>query len=205
MSKGHVPQVELEEPAHAPGPILGGDHVRHHRVVMEGPGQRLGHFGHVGRRDLPDLNHGGEPTLRPMKVGALEVLPVIDGSARVPATAAFVQAGRGSAEEDWEPHRQFVADDGTLELALGGFLIRSGDRTVLVDAGVGNINDGTFMGGQLLDSLAGYGVAPGRRHRRDLHAPALRPRRLGHATRRRRLRERDVPLRRTRLVAFRRS
>lgn len=95
-----------------------------------------------------------------MKVGDLEILPVMDGSARIPATAAFVQAGKGSREEDWSPHQQFVADDGTLELALGGFLIRTGGRTVLVDAGVGRINDGTFAGGQLLDNLAGYGVPP---------------------------------------------
>jgi glyoxylase-like metal-dependent hydrolase (beta-lactamase superfamily II) len=93
-----------------------------------------------------------------MKVGALEVLPVMDGSARVAATDAFI--GKGSREEDWAPHRQFVNDDGTLELALGGFLIRTGGRTALVDAGVGRINDGTFAGGQLLHSLAAYGVTP---------------------------------------------
>ncbi|MBA3653840.1 MAG: MBL fold metallo-hydrolase [Actinobacteria bacterium] len=95
-----------------------------------------------------------------MKVGALEILPVIDGSARVPPTAAFAQAGKGSEEGDWSPHQQFVADDGMLELALGGFLIRTAGHTVLVDAGVGRVNDGTFVGGQLLDALAGYGVTP---------------------------------------------
>jgi glyoxylase-like metal-dependent hydrolase (beta-lactamase superfamily II) len=94
-----------------------------------------------------------------MQVGALEILPVMDGTARMPATAAFIQAGKGSDAADWAPHQQFVADDGTLELALGGFLIRTGDRTVLVDAGVGRINDGTFAGGQFLDNLAAYGVA----------------------------------------------
>ncbi len=84
----------------------------------------------------------------------------MDGTARVPATAAFSQAGKGSNPADWAPHAQFLDDEGRLELELGGFLIRIGERTVLVDAGVGRINDGTFAGGQLLDSLAAYGVAP---------------------------------------------
>jgi len=96
-----------------------------------------------------------------VKVGALEILPVLDGTARLPATAAFsAQAGRGADPDDWAPHRQFMDADGRLELALGGFLIRVGDRVVLVDAGVGRINNGTFAGGQLLDALAGYGVTP---------------------------------------------
>lgn len=95
-----------------------------------------------------------------MRVGALEILPVADGSARLPATAAFTQAGKGASAEDWAPHRDLVNDDGTLELALGGFLIRTGGRTVLVDTGVGRINDGTFVGGRFLESLATYGVEP---------------------------------------------
>jgi glyoxylase-like metal-dependent hydrolase (beta-lactamase superfamily II) len=95
-----------------------------------------------------------------MNVGDLEILPVMDGSARVPATAAFSQAGKGGNAEDWAPHQQFLDEDGRLDLALGGFLVRAGDRTVLVDAGVGRVNDGTFVGGKLLDSLAAHGVAP---------------------------------------------
>lgn len=93
-----------------------------------------------------------------MKVGELQVLPVLDGTARVPATAAFSQAGKGSSEDDWAPHRQFLDDDGRIELALGGFLIRSGDRVALVDTGVGHVNDPTFVGGQLLESLSTYGL-----------------------------------------------
>jgi glyoxylase-like metal-dependent hydrolase (beta-lactamase superfamily II) len=96
-----------------------------------------------------------------MKVGALEILPVLDGSARMPATAAYsAQAGLGGTEEDWAPHRQLMDADGRLELALGGFLIRVSERVVLIDAGVGRINDGTFTGGQLIDNLATYGVTP---------------------------------------------
>lgn len=91
-----------------------------------------------------------------MKVGELEILPVEDGVARLAATEAFV----GTTDEEWAPHRRFLADDGTLELALGGFLVRSGERVVLVDAGLGPIVRGPFSGGRLLESLAASGVAP---------------------------------------------
>jgi glyoxylase-like metal-dependent hydrolase (beta-lactamase superfamily II) len=95
-----------------------------------------------------------------MKVGNLEILPVMDGTARMPPSAAFTGGGKGSKDEDWAPHRQFLNDDGTLEMALGGFLVRTGDRTVLVDAGVGDINRGPFVGGEMINNLAALGVKP---------------------------------------------
>jgi glyoxylase-like metal-dependent hydrolase (beta-lactamase superfamily II) len=95
-----------------------------------------------------------------MRIGELEVLPVLDGVARIPPGEAF--AGKGGQDADWEPHRQLLTDDGLLEVALGGFLVRGGDdRVVLVDAGVGTVKVGPFEGGLLLASLAEHGVAPG--------------------------------------------
>jgi glyoxylase-like metal-dependent hydrolase (beta-lactamase superfamily II) len=47
-----------------------------------------------------------------------------------------------------------------LELPLGGFLVRGGDRVVLVDTGVGRVDTGTFRGGALLESMARAGVSP---------------------------------------------
>ena len=35
-----------------------------------------------------------------MKIGDIEILPVLDGSARIPPTAAYA----GTTEEDWAPH-----------------------------------------------------------------------------------------------------
>ncbi|HZT67572.1 MAG TPA: MBL fold metallo-hydrolase [Acidimicrobiales bacterium] len=95
-----------------------------------------------------------------MRVGELEVMPVIDGAAVVAAAASYRDGGRGGAEEDWEPHRAFLRDDGMLEMAMGGFLVRSGDRVVLVDTGLGHLERGPFRGGQLLASLAVLGVSP---------------------------------------------
>jgi glyoxylase-like metal-dependent hydrolase (beta-lactamase superfamily II) len=91
-----------------------------------------------------------------MPVVTLTIHPVLDAGAVLPVREAFPTTAR----EDWEPHRAFLTDDGRLELALGGFLVRSGDRVVLVDCGVGRIDRPPFVGGRLLASLAGLGVAP---------------------------------------------
>ncbi|WP_246106609.1 MBL fold metallo-hydrolase [Pseudonocardia kunmingensis] len=53
-----------------------------------------------------------------------------------------------------------IDSDGVLHLDLGGFLVRTGERTVLVDAGVGTIDNGKYAGGGFLDSLRAHGVAP---------------------------------------------
>ncbi len=93
-----------------------------------------------------------------MKIGDIEILPVLDGSAFIPATAAYA----GKTEEDWAPHRGLLDPEGRLEMAFGGFLVRSGDRVGLIDAGLGPESPTPLMsGGQLLDSLAGLGVSPG--------------------------------------------
>jgi glyoxylase-like metal-dependent hydrolase (beta-lactamase superfamily II) len=81
---------------------------------------------------------------------------VIDGAARMAATAAFA----GTTDDDWSPHRAFLDADGMLEMALGGFLVRTDDRVVLVDAGMGPFTWGPFVGGRLLENLAALGVRP---------------------------------------------
>jgi glyoxylase-like metal-dependent hydrolase (beta-lactamase superfamily II) len=96
-----------------------------------------------------------------MNVGELVVTPVHDGVARFPPTQMFMgQPGKGKTDEEWAPHRDLLAPDGKLELAMGGFLVRSGDRLVLVDTGIGTASLGEFSGGALLASLAAQGVAP---------------------------------------------
>lgn len=89
-----------------------------------------------------------------MHVGDIEICPVIDGSFRVPATALFPR----TSEDDWAPHRAFLTDDGMIEMGLGGFLVRAGERLVLVDTGVGPVGGGN---GRLLDSLRVLGADPG--------------------------------------------
>jgi glyoxylase-like metal-dependent hydrolase (beta-lactamase superfamily II) len=100
-----------------------------------------------------------------MQIGDIRVDGVLDGIARAVPSEAFrwgasEGAGRGLDDADWEPHRQFLADDGMLEMALGGFLVRTGERVVLVDAGIGVFDRGVFKSGALLDSLRDLGVGP---------------------------------------------
>jgi glyoxylase-like metal-dependent hydrolase (beta-lactamase superfamily II) len=100
-----------------------------------------------------------------MQIGDIQVDGVIDGIARAVPSEAYRWgigdgSGRGVDDADWEPHRGLLADDGMLEMALGGFLLRSADRVILVDAGIGVFDRGVFKGGALLDSLAALGVGP---------------------------------------------
>ena len=93
-----------------------------------------------------------------MKIGDIEILPVLDGSARLRPTAVYA----GTTEEDWAPHGGLLDPDGRLEMAFGSFLVRAGDRVALIDAGIGPDSPSPFMsGGQLLDSLARQKVSPG--------------------------------------------
>ncbi|HMC43229.1 MAG TPA: MBL fold metallo-hydrolase [Acidimicrobiales bacterium] len=73
----------------------------------------------------------------------------------MPATEAFA----GTTDEMWAAHREFLNAGGQLELELGGFLVRTADRLVLVDTGVGR-SIPPFEGGHLLESLAAWDVSP---------------------------------------------
>ena len=94
-----------------------------------------------------------------MRIGALEVLPVIDGSWRHAASEMY--ASRPD-DEAWAPHRYLLDEDGMLELTLGGFLVRHerNERVVLVALGLGHNELFDMEGGRMLDSLATLGVAP---------------------------------------------
>ncbi len=89
-----------------------------------------------------------------MRVGDIDITPVHDGCWRLQPGPMYDRP-----EEDWLPHKQFLSEDGTLPCQLGGFLVRSGDRTILVDTGAGPVSDPTC--GRLLDSLAALGYQPG--------------------------------------------
>ncbi|MFE6864953.1 MBL fold metallo-hydrolase [Kitasatospora sp. NPDC057692] len=92
-----------------------------------------------------------------MRIGEIEILPVHDGTGVETARDIL---GRPGVADPWDCHDEHLRPDGTLELPLGGFCVRTGDRVVLVDAGVGAHDDGRYVGGGLPDSLAGHGIAP---------------------------------------------
>jgi glyoxylase-like metal-dependent hydrolase (beta-lactamase superfamily II) len=88
-----------------------------------------------------------------VRIGSIQIDPIVDGVAYLPIREPFM----GMPVEAWEPHQQFLTSDAEVELALGGFLVRTGDRVVLVDLGVGT-GTRTFRGGAFLDNLARAGV-----------------------------------------------
>jgi glyoxylase-like metal-dependent hydrolase (beta-lactamase superfamily II) len=70
--------------------------------------------------------------VRQMRVGDIEVVPVLDGQLIMAEPAGF------PAEDSPEfvPHRDYISD-GLWIMDIGSFVVRSGDRVVLLDAGAG--------------------------------------------------------------------
>jgi glyoxylase-like metal-dependent hydrolase (beta-lactamase superfamily II) len=91
-----------------------------------------------------------------VKVGEIEVTPLYDGTMQLPARMFFPT----TSPEEWEPHRAFLSDDGTITCDVGGFLLRLGERLVLVDAGIGHPAP-TPAFGMMLHELVEAGHAPG--------------------------------------------
>ena len=90
-----------------------------------------------------------------MRIGSITIDAVSDGSLLAPATALFNKR----SEEDWVPHQQFLDEQGRLTFQMGGFLVRTGDRVVLVDVGIGPRSDPERTG-MFMKSLAALGVGP---------------------------------------------
>ncbi len=89
-------------------------------------------------------------------IGDLEVVAVSDGDVTFPATAYFA----GTTEAEWQTHARWADHDGKLTFPFGCFVVRSGDRRVLIDTGLGPITFGDYRGGQLLGQLAEAGIQP---------------------------------------------
>ena len=90
-----------------------------------------------------------------MRIGEIEVTPLSDGALKMPPQY-FGEAA------DWGPHQALLGPDGNIEVPIGCFLIRTGPLTVLVDAGLGDLDFGPHgHGGELPAQLAAAGVAPG--------------------------------------------
>jgi glyoxylase-like metal-dependent hydrolase (beta-lactamase superfamily II) len=86
-----------------------------------------------------------------VRIGELEVIPVSDGIAEMPPQY-FVNAGLTGHEDLFGPN-------GTIQCQLGCFVVRTGDTTVLIDAGIGPYDDQFFHGGKLPGALDAAGVS----------------------------------------------
>ena len=93
-----------------------------------------------------------------MKIGSLLLESLVDGAGHEdPREVLFRPEIPG---DPWDDHTELLTAEGNLELSVGGYLIRTGDRNILVDAGVGTIDNGKYRGGQFLESLKSHGLDP---------------------------------------------
>ena len=90
-----------------------------------------------------------------MRVGALNVLPIFDGTATMPVDELL--RFTGPRDDPWGPHASFLGEGNTLTLAMGGFLVQTGDHLVLIDTGIGPLISPPIEGGKLMESLAVVG------------------------------------------------
>lgn len=95
-----------------------------------------------------------------ISVGAITVTPTVDSVSRVVPTKTYDK----TSAVDWSRHAWLLDEDGYLPLTLGGYVVRSRDRVILVDAGVGPedrpLKNSTLPGGKMLEHLRSSGVAP---------------------------------------------
>ena len=92
-----------------------------------------------------------------MRVGERTVRSVWDGSWTFPAELAYPSQTR----QDWERHRTHLDADGNFQIGIGGFLVETGSRNILVDLGFGEPTS-TFpqFEAKFLDNLAALGQTP---------------------------------------------
>ena len=89
-------------------------------------------------------------------VGDLEVIGVSDGSVAFKGSQYFA----GTTDEQWDAHKRWLDHDGNVVFEYGCFVVRSGDKRVLIDTGVGPVEIGPFKGGALMADLASAGIKP---------------------------------------------
>jgi glyoxylase-like metal-dependent hydrolase (beta-lactamase superfamily II) len=87
-----------------------------------------------------------------VKVGSIDVVPLSDGTAMMPK-AFWVGF-------DFDRHPEVLAPDGRIHMPIGCYLVRTGERLVLLDAGMGPHTNEWGNGGELPDQLRAAGVAP---------------------------------------------
>lgn len=90
-------------------------------------------------------------TVRGVRIGDIDLLPLNDGLCKLPQ-AFYIGL-------DFDAHPELVADDGRVHIPIGCYLLRTEDRVVLLDAGLGPVDVGWARGGDLPAALAAHGVS----------------------------------------------
>jgi glyoxylase-like metal-dependent hydrolase (beta-lactamase superfamily II) len=95
-----------------------------------------------------------------INIGQISVTPVVDSVVHFVPTQAY----ETMSAVDWSRHAALLDDEGYLRLTLGGYVVRTRDRVILIDAGVGPEDrpgkKATMPGGKMLDNLRASGTAP---------------------------------------------
>jgi len=90
-----------------------------------------------------------------MKIGSIEILPLIDGEIAAPSETVYTNV----SPEQWEENEHFLID-GCVVNTVGGFLIKAGDRLVVLDTGIGSKPVYPFIGGGFRSALLSTGFKP---------------------------------------------
>ncbi|SFN83643.1 Glyoxylase, beta-lactamase superfamily II [Pseudonocardia ammonioxydans] len=98
---------------------------------------------------------------RTITVGDIAITYLPDGEGHFDPVGMFP----ASDEAAWSRHAQWLDDDGRVVATIGAYLIRTGDRTILVDLGFGTaeVDIPGFAraeSGRMLESLAAEGLTP---------------------------------------------
>lgn len=104
------------------------------------------------------------PDFAPMQsatLGNFKVTYLPDGGGVADPVASYP----ASTAEAWQAYTDLLNEEGQFLTSIGGFLIETGERKIIVDTGIGPVSldfpgIGNFSGGRYLDSLAQSGVAP---------------------------------------------
>lgn len=91
----------------------------------------------------------------------IKVTYIPDGGAYINATTMYPT----TSDENWDPHDYLINNKRQVVVTLGGFLIETGEKKVLMDLGYGpHIVDfpgfGPFIGGDYMKNLESTGVKP---------------------------------------------
>ena len=68
-------------------------------------------------------------------VGSIRITYLPDGHGRIDKLAMF----EGASADAWKLHPEWLDEAGRVVVSIGGFLLQTGDRTILVDTGYGEL------------------------------------------------------------------
>ncbi len=87
-----------------------------------------------------------------MKIGEIDLIPLNDGVCKLPQDF-YVGL-------DFAAHAELLDEDGTVHIPVGCFLVKYQETTILVDAGLGAVDDGWATGGELPAARRAAGTSP---------------------------------------------